>query len=456
MYNIVYKRSGVTVPREQIETINGLNIAGGGPADTLSIKRARGYSSFPALPEVVTDGGLKKLYTEADIASLEVDGALKNLTAKRSYVEYVQAGSVGTVNMTATPNSTQDGDYLFSSITSAGTAGALKANARLSGVSLDRLEAPTQTGSVRVASKKYRVRGAIPFASYGGLMPRSGYSDAGLGDRIVGGPYRSDLVSDDVRRSAASVMVRDPREVLSASPEALVGSEPKADVAQVYLASAQTISVSGGGIFSERILTGTCPKISARSMKYTYTSGGYNWVVWMYGHIDCHSIVTGGPKLQVSAAGGNLTPSGIATAGAITKIEAKQATHRFPSGTLVLWGGTFVCPTIQAGASLSDGAALPEADGLAPGIGLIRGDNGVNIWYDSGDQSVYYYLGDMLAGSNCAGSIKTILTKSPSAKDLQSWVQSVGGPFVCGTAYSATEPKVKNGLTNYYTWEDCQ
>ncbi|MCX7049637.1 MAG: M12 family metallopeptidase [Candidatus Sumerlaeota bacterium] len=434
MYNIVYKRGGQKVDRAEIETAGGLRITGGGANDTLSIRKAKGYSSFPAIPSIITNGGFKMLYTEADVGSLSVTGDLKGLTTRKSYATNVQAGALGAVTMIAAPNSTENRIFLITALVSQGTGSDLKAVVRLSGVSLDRLEAPSQKASIRVGSKKYAVRGGVPYGSYGGLLPRSGGSDADLVKSLIGGPYGVEGWSDADRRLAAGARVRLPQETTPAGDSG---------ISQVNVASASSIIVSGGGIFSERLLAGNCPKISAQSLKFTYVSGTTIYLKVLFGNIECKQISATGPKLSVSALGGNLTPSEISAGGAIGTIEARQRAHRFPSGTLVLWGGTFVCPAILAGAA---------SGGPEPNIALIHGDNGVNMWLDSSDSKVYYYLGTMKAGTTVDGKIRMIRTKSTTAKDLQTWVKNVGGPFICGKAYSNKEPVTKFGKTDYYSW----
>ena len=431
-YRVTYKRGGKTSGAYTF-TNDAIVIApGGSDNDTLLIqKRSARASQAPPIPTVSSPTGLKKFYTEAPIGALSVGGPLGSLTARNCHVEDVVAGEIGSVKMTAKPNSSAQDAYLFTTISSNNLTPAngrrfATASISLSGVVLGNLSTPYQPVSVSVASKKYTVRGGS-YVSAGGI----GFGSIAGALGTVSAPLQG-VVSRIQAAQTQRISVKGARIHVSD---------------MVTTIPAQTASYYAAGA------TKKPANITATARVFTWKTGPAKQYYACPGDIAADGAIDVESPLLVSAGGGDLAAKKILAAGRIISLSATLSNYRTTSGTKSLGGliGFRPAATLEprfgqildaptTGVLAASGLRAQGAEKDA-GIALVRGDLGVVGVFHAGAVR----QGGVGVVPNCLGRIGLIATLSPGDRRLPAgWP----APAIIGEARvtSGSVPRFKGDI----------
>ena len=96
-YNIVYRRNDRPTTSGLIFTHAGIRIMNGRSSDTITITLRDDHrgKAVPAIRELVSDAGMKRIHTETEITAIRVGGKLDRITAKRGEIRTISAEEVG-------------------------------------------------------------------------------------------------------------------------------------------------------------------------------------------------------------------------------------------------------------------------------------------------------------------------------------------------------------------------
>lgn len=125
------------------------------------------------IPTLEIEGDVNKVYTEAPIKTLRVEGHIRSLTARNCHVENVEAATLGQVKMTGRKNSLVGPvRYWARTRLSAEDWGGGSVKVSLMGVVAEDLYFPLQTlGTLKIAARKWREKkGSGVFVSESGLF----------------------------------------------------------------------------------------------------------------------------------------------------------------------------------------------------------------------------------------------------------------------------------------------
>jgi hypothetical protein len=317
----------------------GIVITDSSPAGQLKIKLKRGVFFGDVMPQVKTNGGLAKLYTDAPIKSLSATGIVGSLTARNCVVTSLKAdGGLGAVTMSSTANTlwatlaqrrVQASPRAFTfnknpaaaapspgnpALSMVQSAGAISTRMSLTGVQLAGLNLPTSGLSISLVTKKNKV-GIVPYLSVAGLT--------------------SGTIS--------------------------VGSLPK-------------LQVKGGNFDSPSVQTmaGGIGSIAVSGQPFTDIGGGLP--VWIGGNMTLGTLYARGAIGSIATTGGNLHATSITADLNIGSLSARLATLR-AGKSLFFLGADYVVGQTLAG--LSQGS--PDANILS-----VFGATGVNGQFIAG------------------------------------------------------------------------
>ncbi len=410
-YDVTYKRFG----RKDTDNIRiddeGIFLGeGGGPRDTLKIKNLYPkVEDIPAIPLILVPMGIKKIQTDGVVNRLIVSGHLDALKAKNGHVQQLEATSIGSVAMADTVmGGTQEEEANAIILCSADTQdgiGSLKLKIKMSGVNLLELRAPAQGVDISLASKKFKNALGQKDVSLSGV-PQGGTNSiwAGSLERLLvkGAGIQADLISDE------------------------------------GLLRAPTAIETRGSVFT----------VGSRDEKVK---------IHIPGHVDVGTLESQSPRLSVEASGGDIRANQIRAAAQIDTLSAK--TKALPWKVQedfqvfkAFDGGFIVVGRIQTGVVFDPDATAPGP----PNIMQIVADWGLNWDFDeSTGTGLFHRNNQVIAGSDGEGMIREITSMHFAERTKPYEVWKAGGPFICGSAYSATQPPVRGGLFDgYFTWSD--
>jgi hypothetical protein len=331
-YMIAYRNCTVNV-------INGswLDVQGGTSRSTVKIalmkpgavqkpKAGVFYLTALLIPEIRVQGDLGNLYTQAFVQRVTVEGTLKALTAKNTYVLQVLATAFGKVAMQAAPNSTAwvDEEFLWTLLMADGDpvpSGTKPFNIKLTGIGARRIDIPGQGGKILAQSKK----------GYDKLMGEAFVSLSGLGT-----DYEDESGIPDP----------DPEELCSLKTGGpLSVSAPGADIVGILEVHGDLKKMSASGLY-------------VKPLEEIYGGGIY------FESLNCTGQIG-----SVATTGADLDFTVLTAAGEIKSLSAKGKTIR-SYGMPMLYGGVVrVTDYVAAGYN----SALPGNIGQVLGTAEISG-----------------------------------------------------------------------------------
>jgi len=296
--------------------LKGRIVIAGNTKGTLSIKRLKGRTETPMLISIESSGTLNRVYSEAPVHRVSVEGELARYTGKASYVRNLEAGSLGLVKM-AGRSTTGSLEYVTISST---RESRRTADARLTGLTLQRLSAPNQKAAARVSTKKTRkgiYLGAV------GFRPGCG-EDSGVEAREL-----------------------------------------------------KLLMVRGGAIQARsiRVDRGRSARIMAKALNLSGHRYGAD--------IEVQEVTLGVAKAAVVAQGGNIPMGAYAVDGALLRFEARSKRFRHGAyggfiGSQSAGAAPLSYGDLLTGGDVAQGVDVASGAGGRPyAIGLIRGDAGI-------------------------------------------------------------------------------
>jgi len=386
-YKVTYKNCVVSVFNGSSLDVQGttdrstIKIALMKPGEVQTPKAGVLYNTALLFPEVRVHGDLKSLYSQAFIQRLTVEGTLKGLTTKGTYVLQAQARAFGTVAMQATPDSTAfpEGEFFWTLLMANGSpvpSGTKPFNIKLTGIGARRIDIPVQGGKILAQTKK----------GFDKVMGETFLSISGLGTD-----------TDD----ESGVPDPDPEELCSlktAGP--LTVSAPGADISGVIEVQGDLTKMTASGLY-------------VKDLGDMYGGGIY-----------FESLACTGKIGLLSTTGADVDMTVLTASGEIKGIVSKSKTVK-SYGIPMLYGGS-----VRIEDYVASGFNAP---GQPCDIGQVYGTSGI-----SGGG---FYAGASLVGEDLvptyAGWVKLLKTQGASALNPS--------PVIEGEAWTNQAPVFKGG-----------
>jgi subtilisin family serine protease len=392
-YKVTYKNCAVSVFNGSSLDIQGatnqstIKIVQMKPGQAQNPKAGILYTTVMLIPEIRVQGDLKSLYTQAFVQRLTVEGTLKGLTAKNTYVLQALATAFGTVSMQAAPDSTAfpEGEFYWTLLMANGSpvpSGTKPFNIKLAGVGARRIDIPGQGGMILAQTKK----------GYDKLMGETFLSISGLGTD-----------TDD----ESGVPDPDPEEACS-----------------LKTGGPLSVSVSGADIAGMIEVNGDLKKMTATGLPVKALEDLFG------GGVFFESLTCAGKIGVLSSTGADVDITALTAAGEIKSISSKSKTIK-SYGISMLYGGTVRIADYVASGFNSTGQPCD--------IGLVYGSSGI-----SGGS---FYAGANVVEENLVPAYRgwVKLLKTQSANDLNP------NPTIEGEAWTNLQPQFKGGNFSTFT-----
>jgi Zn-dependent metalloprotease len=398
-YDVIYKDRYNRTLQPTINNEGQIILDDPNAVGTLKIKKRKGLSSYRDIREVRIAGSLTTLSTQGSITHLNIQGDAGTISTDKAYIEEMTiGGNLTSVKMAALAKSsaTMGGEVFYTSIfvnqkTSAARAasGLPKLSVNLSGVSLMELWAPSQTVSVKLASKAW--------------VNPSRDKDVSLSYI----PYTEDnyIWAKELTQLSCT------------------GGGPW------YLTSDSSV---GPAIMPYKIFAQNPTKacsIKGKGVLFTITDSGKTYKEFYSGTLFPDYVEIQGPAFSATITGGDILGAGYYVDGEITRLQSKYTRYRLGSYNHFIGGQTGNTYN-QSDTLFASGmwASMPAKD-----IRLAYGDIGIQAFFVAGGE---WDGGDLYA--NYAGSIRQIGTKKPNSYYPEN-------PKILGEGWSKNRIKFSGG-----------
>ena len=347
-YDIAYFHRGRNTPSLIDVSPEGIRVLpGSAPGDALRITLRRRQTERPPIRLIASDTGLRRIYTEAPVDYLMMDGPLNQLTTRDAHVGFIGVDQLGQVRMLARQADTV-GAHIYVRQPFYVNNREAKGQIALVGVALHHLDALESSFRALVLQSKLYVNPLTRARE----LSLSGVEAQGLQVSAATAPI--DAIPADSLRSAVAPGLR--------------------------AKSIDVIRATGASLRGSAFITETRAVVT-RGQEYALGGGV---LVEAPGDIAVDYFFLLGPSVRIVLNGGSITAGNILASGRITHVVARDLRKRnqLPMGGYV-GSSDFYSP--EATFDLTVASGLDSALlGAVPNIDRIIGQQGVNAVFHAG------------------------------------------------------------------------